>query len=190
MFFLTGLATVLKSARNVFFTGGLPAPAEAAPTSDRPPALKHGGRDLVILIGWQVALIAGLSIAFGWWGYALLWLLPVFVFTYLADNFRSFAEHGHPESDQRADSHRLITYLSNPVERAFFAPMNMNFHAAHHLWISIPYYNLPVADARMRSGPDPSGIEWRGSYLAFLWRYMRALPLEECRQRQANPVRP
>jgi len=99
------------------------------------------------------------------------------------DNFRSFAEHSHPEEDQAADRHRLITYASNPLERMLLAPMNMNYHTAHHLWPSIPYYNLPEADQEIRQGAEATGIEWRGSYFAYLFRYWSALPISECARR-------
>jgi fatty acid desaturase len=110
-----------------------------------------------------------------------MWLVPVYFFTYLGDSIRSFAEHSHPEADDLADEHRLITDVSSPVERMFFAPMNMNVHAAHHLWVSIPYYNLPKADALMRAHPLARDLEWRRSYVGYLIRYALALPLEECR---------
>ena len=90
-------------------------------------------------------------------------------------------EHAHPEADAKADAHRLISYDSLPLERPLFAPMSMNLHAAHHLWTSIPYYNLALADREMRGRPEAAGLEWRGSYLAALLRYFRALPLPECR---------
>jgi fatty acid desaturase len=106
----------------------------------------------------------------------------VYVFTFLADNFRSFLEHSHPEADDVADGHRLITFVSNPVERMFIAPMNMNYHAAHHLWVSIPYYNLPRADKMIRSMAAAESLEWRGTYIGYLRRYLRSLPLEECRR--------
>jgi fatty acid desaturase len=116
----------------------------------------------------------------------VLWLLPVFAFTFLMDNLRTFCEHSHPESDASADQHRLISYLSHPVERWFISPMNMNLHAIHHLWPSIPYYNLPEATRRVRSSTQPNPLEWRTSYLKYLWRYWRALPLEACRASAAQ----
>ena len=64
----------------------------------------------------------------------------------MGDLVRSVLEHAQPESDAKADQHRLTTFLSNPIEKIFFAPMNMNYHAVHHLWTSIPYYNLPDPD--------------------------------------------
>jgi fatty acid desaturase len=130
-----------------------------------------------------VGLIIGLSLAIGWWAWPMLWLAPVYAFTFLADNLRSFAEHSHPEPDTAADRHRLITFVSNPLERLLLAPMNMNFHAIHHLWASIPYYNLPKADHELRGKSATAGLEWRRSYLGYLWRYWRALPLHECKQR-------
>ncbi|MBM4187298.1 MAG: hypothetical protein FJ206_08310 [Gemmatimonadetes bacterium] len=174
--FLSGLAGLLRSIRNVF----------GASRTETPPAPDESSgdytiRDVAVLTAVQGALIGGLSAAFGWWGYPLLWLVPVYLVMYLGDNFRSFAEHSHPESDASSDRHRLITYLSNPLERFFLAPMNMNFHAAHHLWPSIPYYRLPAADREIRGQPGAEGLEWRRSYLGYLARYWLALPLEVCR---------
>ncbi|HKU41373.1 MAG TPA: fatty acid desaturase [Polyangiales bacterium] len=173
--FLSGASSVLRSVYNVFI--GSRAPRQ-------PNASRRGYtlRDLVILLSWQVVLIGGLSVAIGFWAWPVLWLLPVYVFAFLADNARSFLEHSHPESDSLADQHRLITYRSNALERMFFAPLHMNYHAAHHLWPSIPYYNLPLADRELRQLPAASMLEQRGSYLAYLWRYYRALPLASGRE--------
>jgi fatty acid desaturase len=60
--------------------------------------------------------------------------------------------------------------------------MNMNCHAAHHIWTSIPYYNLPAADLELQSSPAADGLIWRGSYLGYLLGYSLALPLPECRR--------
>jgi fatty acid desaturase len=170
--FLTGISSVVRSVQNVFL------PNSATTRHERE---RYTIRDIFILAGWQGLLIGGLTWLVGWWGWPVLWLLPVFAFTFLGDNLRSFAEHSHPEPDRAADAHRLITYRSNAVECLFFAPMNMNYHAVHHLWPSIPYYHLPLADAAIRSDPAAAGLEWRRSYLGYLYRYCRALPLRECK---------
>lgn len=181
MIFLAGLSSVLRSVKNVFFTNA----RRSQPKPDTAERQGYRPSELLLLAAWQIALIGGLSYFIGWWAYPVLWLLPVYAFAFLGDNLRSFAEHSHPESDEKADAHRLITYLSNPIERWFIAPMNMNFHAAHHLWVSIPYYHLPEADRLIRNAPGASGLEWRGSYLAYLLRYYLALPLAECRPERA-----
>jgi len=120
-------------------------------------------------------LIGGLSYVFGWWGYPVLWLLPVYVFTFAADIVRVFCEHSLTVADTVADKTiRLISYISNPVERQFFSPNNMNCHIAHHLWPAIPYYNLPEAERIVRSmAKDGGALRWRNSYVAHLREYGR-----------------
>jgi fatty acid desaturase len=165
---LTGLPYLLRALGNVFLGS---RPQKAVTTGGYTP------RDLAILCLWQAALIGGLSRGIGWWAYPVLWVLPVYVFTYTADIVRVFLEHSLPGGDDVADTTmRLVTYASNRVERQFFAPMNMNFHTVHHLWPSIPYYNLPKADRLIRQSPAcDGGLVWRGSYFAYLWQYGRSL---------------
>ena len=143
--------------------------------------LKYTLRDLLILCSIQLAIIFGLTVSIGWWAYLVLWLLPIFIFAYLADLARSFLEHAQPEPDEKADEHRLITYKSNPIEKLFLAPLNMNFHAAHHLWTSIPYYNLPQADKILQRHQTP-GLIWRKSYFLFALQYLKSLPIFDCKK--------
>lgn len=193
LLFLTGLASVVQVLVNLFLR---PLSSPAKPGAR---AASYSLRDSVIILSWQLLLfltltslvavarapgapIAPLSIlARAWFAYPLLWLLPVYLFAYLPNLIRSFVEHSHPERDDLADRHRLISFLSNPIERFFLSPMNMNYHIAHHLWPSIPYYNLPVADAELRAASTSTDLSWRRSYLGYLWRYFVALPLAECR---------
>jgi len=177
--YLAGLGSVILAIHHVFFARDRAARESTSSADDH-----YTIRDLLILAGWQLALIAGLTALFGWWGYLLLWLAPLYLFTFLADNLRSFVEHSQLMADDEADAHRLVTYTSNSIERFFIAPMNMNYHATHHLWPSIPYYNLAIADRELRQA-GPTGIEWRRSYLAYVWQYWRALPFAQCRKQSA-----
>jgi fatty acid desaturase len=182
--FLSGLRNAVPALSNVFLRRKKSASSVNAASSAANPR-RYTARDFLILAGWQVALIGGLTWACGWWGYPVLWLAPVYL-AYLGDLLRSFLEHAQPEPDAKADEHRLVTFTSNRLERVFFAPMNMNFHAVHHLWTSIPYYNLPAADREIRALPGAQGLEWRGSYVAFLFRYFLALPILGCRPAAAR----
>ena len=183
--FLTGLTSVFRAVYHVFIVRGRGTAASTEEIEGHDRRDHYTARDFVILLAWQVVLIGGLTFAFGWWGWPLMWLAPVYLFTYLADLFRSFVEHSHPEADEKADHHRLVTFESTALERWFLAPMNMNLHVAHHLWVGIPYYNLPAADAEMSRHPLAAQLERRGSYLAYLVHFWLALPLEECRPRAA-----
>jgi fatty acid desaturase len=178
--FLSGLTSVWNSARAVFLNRRTTNQQSYQYERRMSPSDGYRLRDFTLLAGWFVALAGGLTWFIGWWAYPVLWLFPVYAFMYLGDNLRAFAEHSHPESDQTADGHRLITFLSVPLERMFVAPMNMNYHTVHHLWPSIPYYNLPTADSEIRHPAEALGLEWRGSYFAYLVRYWIALPIAEC----------
>jgi fatty acid desaturase len=142
----------------------------------------YSARDLFIIGACQSLLLGGLTWAIGWWAYPILWLLPVYVFTFCGDLIRFFLEHSHPEPDEIADERRLMTYYSNPIERVFLSPKNINLHIAHHLWPSIPYYNLPRADAIIRYRKGSDNLIWRSTYLEALVQYYRALPIPECRR--------
>jgi fatty acid desaturase len=185
--YLTAVTSVLLTVAHVFNRrrdgGSDTTDVDGHRVSERD---RRSPRDLALLVGWQVALLVGLTILFGWWGYILMWWAPVFVFTFLADNLRTFGEHGQAASDDIADGERLITTDASFLERQLLAPMNMNFHAVHHLWPSIPYYNLPIADAEVRRAAAADVIEIRRSYLGFLRRYAAALPIDGCAQ-TANP---
>ena len=174
--FISGISGLARTVLHVFRPGAQPA-RRAVEESEG----GYTGRDVVIVLGVQLALFLGLTMGVGAWAYPVLWLAPVYLFTYLADNFRSFAEHSWPRQDRVSDDHRLITYLANPIECWFIAPNHMNFHAAHHLWPSIPYYNLPIADREIRRHPAAGELEWRRSYVGYLFSYWTAQPLEECR---------
>ena len=170
--FLLGIQTFIQTVSNVMLNKGS--------NKERIPETKYKIRDIIILLGWQLVLIGGLTYFIGWWAYPLLWVTPFYLFCFLMDNFRTFAEHSHPESDSKADSHRLITYLPNSIEKFFFAPMNMHFHAVHHLWISIPYYNLEIADAELRKAKGSEELIWRYSYIDHLRNWIHQTPIKEC----------
>ncbi len=176
LLFLAGLSGLVRFVRHVFLrplgASGTSLHGEAAPQG-------YTARDLAILGGWQGALALGLTLGVGWWAYPVLWLLPVYVFTYCANLSRQFLEHAHPGPD--ADAHRLKSFVSHPVERFFLAPCQMNHHAAHHLWPSIPYYHLPEADRLLRERNTSDRIVWVPSYGAALRTWLRSRPATPAR---------
>lgn len=110
-----------------------------------------------------------------WWGYFLLWVLPLITLVSFFDAFRQFAEHASPAFDSQAGS-RLISTRSNAFERFFFAPFGMNFHAEHHLFPFVPYSRLPELSQLLRGSVEADKIHWRSSYFSSLSSYVRGLP--------------
>lgn len=177
--YLTGVTSILRSVKKVFLVRGKEAIARETGLSQ--PPQHYTVRDIVLIAVWEVALFVGLTWLVAWWAYPVLWLVPLYCFAFVGDNLRAFAEHSQPEPDILANEHRLISFDSNPLERLFISPLNMNYHAAHHLWPSIPYYNLPLADREIRGLPAAADLEWRGTYVGYLLRYFALLPLHDCR---------
>ena len=170
IFFLSGLQSLLNAFKNIFLkdTSGVNKIKKAKEE-------KYKFRDIFILLSWQILLIGALTYFIAWWGYLVLWLLPIYLFAYRGDLLRVFCEHSMLIDDGQADkSMRLISYKSNWLEKLFFSPHNMNYHMAHHLWPSIPYYNLPKADLLIKiSEFDKSSLLWRDSYLEYIANYRR-----------------
>ena len=140
-------------------------------------------KEFASLLFIQIFLFSSLTFLFGFGGYFLFWILPIFLFVFLTDNLRSFCEHSHPESDILADEHRLIIYTPNIFERIFISPKNMNFHAIHHLWISIPYYNLQKTYNLLGKNPDWN-VENRKSYIGYLCKYWSLSPITNCQKQK------
>ncbi len=110
------------------------------------------------------------------WSYLVLWIAPIYCLVFVPDEIRAFCDHAVLSfPDDRGDSQRLVTFRPGWLEAIVFAPHHMHYHAEHHLWPSIPHYNLPQAHELMKDRPT---ITVRGGYLAFLQQVVRSLPLK------------
>lgn len=168
LYSLTGLNFVLRALMNVYTKKNSKKNQHAA---------RHNITELITIASIQISLVGTLTHAFGPWGYVTMWLIPVYIFTFCADMIRVYCEHSVDSDTADASlASRMPTYKSTIIERIILSPMNMNHHAAHHLWPSIPYYKLPVATelaihrVRMQC-PDAPPIEFKGRYIDHLCRH-------------------
>ena len=76
--------------------------------------------------------------------YALYWLVPFFTLFFLFLYIRSVAEHCGETMDYTTELSGTRTVIPHFWERWFFCPHNINYHAEHHIYPSVPYYNLPA----------------------------------------------
>ena len=131
----------------------------------------------------QLLIIFLLTKYFGPLGYLILWAIPTLIFAYLADLLRVFCEHSDIGNEMQADkNYRLISFKSNFFEKLFLSPFNMNFHAAHHLFPQIPYYNLEKANDIIEKRKDHNNhkfIQTKNSYFSYVILYCSNLLASE-----------
>jgi fatty acid desaturase len=122
----------------------------------------------------QLCLLTAFTMLGSWTMYFTLWLLPLTTLAVVFNGVRAFCDHACFRDDD-ADPRRLVTYVSNPVERFFLAPFHMNFHAEHHLFPYVPHYRLPELRRIVSGSPALRGlVDWRHGYLGFVADFLRA----------------
>lgn len=132
-----------------------------------------------VLVCQALILSFVLLIGLPWWAYPVFWLMPIYFCVFLCDEIRAFCDHAvliFP--DALGDDRRLISFLPSWIERIVFSPHNMNYHAEHHLWPGVPYYNRPQIHDLLKDYPE---VTYKKSYAAFVLQVLRELPLKESR---------
>jgi fatty acid desaturase len=130
-----------------YFLGGAPALNTATNVAMRPlddtssKLSQEAKRDRNVVIAFHVVLLLG----FAWSGYLVqylvLWVLPLVTVVQAILRLRAIAEHG------------ATTDFSSPLTAArtntgpawlewLIFPHHVNYHIEHHLYASVPHYNL------------------------------------------------
>lgn len=98
---------------------------------------------LVALVVWS-----------GYWKEVLLfWMVPLFTFMPLFLRVRSICEHFGLD-DKSHDLNHTRNYHPNLFEQILFVPHNVFLHLDHHLFPTIPFYNLPAAHKLLQNLPQ------------------------------------
>lgn len=114
-----------------------------------------------------------------------VWLWPVFVLS-LLNSMRFIAEHyGTPwDSGQMAGTR---TVISNPVHSFFWN--NINWHIGHHVYPTVPWYNLVELHKLLADEIAASGAPVDKSYIAVYLDALRRGPETEARLAQVVAAR-
>jgi fatty acid desaturase len=96
-----------------------------------------------------IAIIA-ISATGGFWYFFLLWIVPQLTVLTAAFRLRAIAEHLEVEGDLHPTRHTNASML----ERAAIAPLNINYHLAHHFYPTVPFYNLPPLHELLMQQPE------------------------------------
>ena len=116
---------------------------------------------------WHLLLIA-FSCALGHpEAYLLIWWLPAWTGYSVVLRIRSIAEHACV-SDPSDPLRQTRTTLAPAWLRFFVAPHHVNYHLEHHLFMTVPHYNLSKAHRWLREAGVLQNAEVVPSYRAVL----------------------
>jgi fatty acid desaturase len=137
-----------------YFLGGAPALNTATnvalrPLDDTSEKLRNEAkRDRNLVIVFHAVLLA----AFAWSGYLVeylvLWVLPLVTVVQAILRLRAIAEHG-ATTDFSSPLTAARTNIGPPWLEWLIFPHQVNYHIEHHLYASVPHYNLPALHREM-----------------------------------------
>lgn len=141
------------------------------PLGDTSDALRRAARtDRWVVAAFHIALPAA-ALVFGFfWEYLLLWAIPLWFLLQPLLRYRSILEHGMvPETgDAWVDAR---TNLGPKWLMWLIFPHNVHYHLEHHLYPSLPHYNLAAAHRALRDGKMLDGAAvgpaWKTARMAW-----------------------
>ena len=158
---LTGLTAWKTYA---YFLGGAPALNTATnvavrPLDDTSEKLRREARlDRNAVIFFHLAALA----LFAWSGtlvqYLVLWVLPLVTVVQAILRLRAIAEHGATTDFSSPLTAARTNVLPGWLEWLIF-PHRVNYHIEHHLYASVPHYNLPRLHREMAGRGMLEGAE-------------------------------
>ena len=104
---------------------------------------------LAFYLAWAVLF----TLTGTWLQFLLYWLVPFLTVFFLVLYVRSVAEHFGGEMNYGDELGSTRTVLPYVWETWFFAPHMVNYHLEHHLYPSVPYYNLPELHRALMANP-------------------------------------
>jgi len=114
-------------------------------------------------IGFGVFALAG-----AWWVWLVMWLLPMMTWLPLVYRIRNIAEHALVAQNQADPLRQARTTQAHWLERIVVAPYWVNYHCEHHLFTSVPCWNLPRAHALLARRGTTASMEVQPGYLTML----------------------
>ena len=96
------------------------------------------------------------------------WIIPLFV-AVLFGNIRGWAEHAMTEKGSELTITRTVT--GNRL--LSLLNINLNYHLEHHLYPTMPWYNLPKLHMLLQDEYDKAGAFIYKSYFVFLYDAFR-----------------
>jgi fatty acid desaturase len=161
---LKDLSGVTAWKTYAYFLGGAPAlntqtKVALRPLDDTSGKLKDEARaDRNTVVVFHIAALAFFAATGYLVEYLVLWVLPLVTVVQAILRLRAIAEHG-----ATTDFSSPLTAARTNVAPAWLAwllfPHHVNYHIEHHLYASVPHYNLPALHREMASRGVLEGAE-------------------------------
>jgi len=129
------------------------------PLDDTSPRLRRQAKqDRVLVLAFHAAMLIGAVTSGLWLEYLLLWFLPLITVFQVILRIRAVLEHG------------AVTDFSSPLYAArtnivpfglgwLLFPHHVNYHIEHHLYPSVPHYNLAACHQAFNEAGMLEGAE-------------------------------
>jgi len=132
-------------------------------------------KDRRFLVGNGLGFLA-FAAAGVWWAWLLMWLLPMATWLPLVSRVRNIAEHALVAQDEPDPLRQARTTHAGWLERALVAPYWVNYHCEHHMFTSLPCWNLPRAHRLLQRRGVTAKMEVQPGYIRLLKRAAAAQP--------------
>ncbi|MFL6565283.1 MAG: fatty acid desaturase family protein [Burkholderiales bacterium] len=147
-----------------YFLGGAPALNTATQVALRPLDDTSGKLRLEAKRDRNVVIVFHLALLFAFAGagyivqYLVLWVLPLVTVVQALLRLRAIAEHG-ATSDFSSPLTAARTNTGPAWLEWLIFPHHVNYHIEHHLYASVPHYNLPALHREMAARGVLEGAE-------------------------------
>ena len=147
-----------------YFLGGAPAlntqtGVALRPLDDTSQRLRDEARqDRNMVIAFHIAMLAVMAWSGTLLEYLVLWILPLVTVVQAILRLRAIAEHGATTDLSSPLTAARTNVLPAWLEWLLF-PHRVNYHIEHHLYASVPHYNLPRLHREMAGRGMLEGAE-------------------------------
>ena len=141
----------------------------------------------LLRLAFYLAVLAA-SIVFNFWlGLLIYWFVPLFTYFLWIIYVRGVAEHFGGIEHHHDDLLQMTRHIeANWFERLLIAPNYIHIHIGHHLYPSVPFYNLPKLQHLLMENPEyASRAHVTKGYMAFLLELLGSSPKAEPRPSSA-----
>jgi fatty acid desaturase len=112
--------------------------------------------EVAVRVTYTTAIAAALTATGTWFEFLKYWIVPFCTWHMTAQYVRLVCEHsGIPIGKPGAPASYAMTRttLARPWERWLLVPLNIHYHAEHHFYPSVPFYNLPALHEALMDQP-------------------------------------